>query len=308
MTENLKRVGLHHSFDADLAVELKSVDLAILVHHFQYWIRHNAETGRNLHEGRTWFYQTIKDIVAHFPYWSEKQVRTIIDKLVEKGVLIKGNFNKSPYDQTKWYAFKDEEKFSISRNREISQGSQGICPNGQIGSPKSANQSAQTGRPIPNNITDNIQDNKTHPLPPKGESACADKGCSPSTQKISEEAKSLTDQFVEAIREVKPDYVPPKQKTSWHKSAEALIHQDKREPAKVMHVLKWALSDNAVVGDWNGWSHLIIGSKNPVQYLRSKFDGIEMKSKASKQRKFLPSSNDDLALQEWQAAKRRGQS
>lgn len=143
-TENRKQnYGLHHTFDADLAVELKSIDLAVLVHHFQFWIRHNAAIGINFHENRTWTYQTLKDIAAHFPYWSEKQVRVMIDKLVAAKILIKGNFNTNAYDRTIWYAFQDEVRFSVSLD---------ICPNGQMDSPKKANGFTEKGTPIPDTL------------------------------------------------------------------------------------------------------------------------------------------------------------
>lgn len=134
-----RNFGQHHSFDADLAVKLKSVELAVLVHHFQYWIRHNAEMGKNLHEGRTWTFQTLKDIAAHFPYWSYKQVERLVNKLVELEILIKGNFNTSTYDRTVWYAFKNESRFCISRNREM-----------EI--PESGNQNPEIGTPIPDTL------------------------------------------------------------------------------------------------------------------------------------------------------------
>jgi hypothetical protein len=136
MTENNNRIGMHHSFDADLAVELKSIDLAVLVHHFQFWIRHNAATGTNTYDGKTWTFQSLKDIAAHFPYWSNKQVERLINKLVELEILVKGNYNTSAYDRTVWYAFKNEERFTISRNREI-----------EI--PKPGNQNPEIGTPIP---------------------------------------------------------------------------------------------------------------------------------------------------------------
>lgn len=139
MTDEIKRLGVHHSFDVDLAKEFKNTDLAILTHHFQFWIRHNAALNKNTHDGKTWTFMTIKDIAATFPYWSYKQVERYIIKLVELKVLIKGNYNNSPYDRTVWYAFKDEEKFSISRNREI-----------EI--TESGNQIPEIGTPIPDTL------------------------------------------------------------------------------------------------------------------------------------------------------------
>jgi len=138
--ENRKQnYGLHHTFDADLAVELKSIDLAVLVHHFQFWIRHNAEMNMNFHDGRTWTFQSLQDIAAHFPYWSVDQVKRLIVKLVDAKILIKGNYNNSPYDRTVWYAFENEEKFSIWRNRQIEKS-------------KTPNQSGEIAEPIPDTL------------------------------------------------------------------------------------------------------------------------------------------------------------
>ena len=46
-----------------------------------------------------------------FPYYSEAQIKRIINSLVKKGVIIKECFNRHLYDRTTWYAFKDEEHF-----------------------------------------------------------------------------------------------------------------------------------------------------------------------------------------------------
>lgn len=109
---------MHHSFDINLASEY-GIHQAVIIHHFQHWIMINKRLKRNFIDGRTWSYQTIKEIAANFPYLSIKQIERIIIKLVDLKVLIKGNYNKSAYDRTIWYAFNDEEKFGISRNREM---------------------------------------------------------------------------------------------------------------------------------------------------------------------------------------------
>ena len=278
---SVRQVGINHSFNVSLAAELKSTDLAIMVHHFQYWIQHNAVTGRNLQEGKTWTYQTLKDIAGHFVYWSIKQVERFLNRLVELKVLIKGNFNKSPYDRTVWYAFEDEEKFSISRNREI-----------EI--PESGNQDPQIGTPIPDTITNNIPDKNT-PLTPKGDSAAAERAPKKSKPEIPKEATELADQFVLKIKAHKNDYVPPKKRDSWHQSAKKLIVEDKRDPEKVLRVLEWALADNDVNGDWKGWGRLVIGSKNPVEYIGRKYDSMDISMGLKKKRGFLPSSDQSSA-------------
>lgn len=111
--------SMHHSFDIHLA-EIYGIKESTIIHHFQHWISLNKTLGRNQHEGRTWSCQTIKEIAAHFPYMTESEIYEIIEKLCRgKGrraknqefdpVLVKGNFNKSKYDHTTWYAFENEE-------------------------------------------------------------------------------------------------------------------------------------------------------------------------------------------------------
>ena len=105
----------HHSFDIQVAEEYGIAE-AIIIHHMQHWVNHNQKMNRNFIEGRTWTYQTREEMSAWFPYLSTDQVRRLTDKLVEKGVLVKGNFNKHKMDKTIWYAFKTEEEFTIGKS------------------------------------------------------------------------------------------------------------------------------------------------------------------------------------------------
>lgn len=115
----------HHSFDISLAKKF-GIEAAIIIHHFQHWINHNRACGKNFRDGKTWSYQTRKEISSWFAYLSPHQVRRITDKLVKEGVLIKGNYNKRANDDTIWYAFVDEDKYleeidPISDGRSASQ-------------------------------------------------------------------------------------------------------------------------------------------------------------------------------------------
>ena len=100
----------HHSFDIRLA-SMYGVEEAIIIHHFQHWIRVNRKLHRNFYENCTWTYQTYNEICAHFPYFSYHKVRYAIKNLIKKRILKKGNFNKRKGDQTVWFAFCDEQEF-----------------------------------------------------------------------------------------------------------------------------------------------------------------------------------------------------
>jgi hypothetical protein len=106
---------LSHSFSVEYA-ELYGVECAILINHFQFWIEQNQRTGKNFHDGKTWMYQTQKEIAAIYPYWSEDVVFKLMKKLEDLGVIEKGNFNRSAMDRTAWYAFKNEKMFTKPSN------------------------------------------------------------------------------------------------------------------------------------------------------------------------------------------------
>ena len=59
--------------------------------------------------------QTFEEIADHFCYLNIDQIKRIVKKLVEKDVLIKGNFNRTQLDRTQWYAFRNEKLFAIVR-------------------------------------------------------------------------------------------------------------------------------------------------------------------------------------------------
>lgn len=111
-------MSLNHSFSIQYARDY-GIEEAIMIHHFQYWIEHNRMLKKNFIKGRTWMYQSQKEIAAHFCYLNEEKVFYAIKKLVDKGVLITGNFHKNRFTKTLWYAFKNEEKFTIPENSPI---------------------------------------------------------------------------------------------------------------------------------------------------------------------------------------------
>lgn len=144
---------LNHSFSVEFA-DHYGIECALVIHHLQYWIEHNQALGRNFIEGRTWMYQTQKEIAAHFTYMSEDSVYRILKKLEDHEVIIKGNFNKSKFDKTTWYAFKNEEIFTKPRNRKI-------------GPKESQNQNHDPTEPIPYNKANNIPEKQQQEPVPK---------------------------------------------------------------------------------------------------------------------------------------------
>lgn len=137
---------MHHSFNIELAEQYGVLE-AILLNHFQFWITHNAANDAHYHDGRYWTFNTVKAFADLFPYATAKQIRTALNRLIDAGILTTGNYNKTTYDRTLWYAFTDEGLT--------------ICPIRQMDAAKKKNADAQKGKPIPNtNTTINTNTNQ----------------------------------------------------------------------------------------------------------------------------------------------------
>lgn len=136
-----------HAFNPQVAVKV-GINAAILYENITWWCAQNEANGRNLHEGRHWTYNSIKAWSVLFPYLSDKQIRTALQKLEDEKFVISGSFNKSSYDRTKWY-----------------------CPSMKTDLPLRANGVAQEGEPIPDINTNNKPDIITPYNPPRDNEA-----------------------------------------------------------------------------------------------------------------------------------------
>lgn len=125
-----------HEFKVALA-KMFGIEEAILIHNFYYWITENKANNRNFFDGRYWTYNSQKAYGDWFPYLNEGKMKRTINSLVEKGILMKGNYNANQYDRTNWYTFTDEGLT--------------IVQNYYIDWSKMANGRVENGQPIPNN-------------------------------------------------------------------------------------------------------------------------------------------------------------
>lgn len=92
-----------HHFNVEIAKEC-GVNASILFSNIAYWIEHNKANGINFHDGYYWTFNSMKAFSELFPYFSEKQIKTALKKLEDDGLIMTGNYNKLPFDRTKWYA------------------------------------------------------------------------------------------------------------------------------------------------------------------------------------------------------------
>ena len=142
---------MYHLFNKDIAVAY-GLPEAIILNHMQFWIEQNEANKMNYHDGSYWTYNTTKAFAEIFPYLSQRQIQCALKHLRDEGILKTGNYNKSAYDRTLWYAFT-EKGISIMQK----------CKMEDV---KMSNGFDAQVQPIPDNNTDNnsdiIPDNNTN--------------------------------------------------------------------------------------------------------------------------------------------------
>lgn len=100
---------MKHYFDIELANKV-GINAAILLENIAFWVKNNEANGRNYHEGKYWTYNTKRAFHEQFPYMSEKQISTALQKLLEAGYIVKGYYSEDARDRTLWYSITDEGK------------------------------------------------------------------------------------------------------------------------------------------------------------------------------------------------------
>lgn len=91
-------------YDTDIA-EIVGEKSAAILEYISYWCAQSNEE----HDGRKWIFQSLKNFKEHFPNMSESTIRRCIKKLADEGLIVIGNYNRIPFDKTKWYASVDEQ-------------------------------------------------------------------------------------------------------------------------------------------------------------------------------------------------------
>ena len=108
---------MEHSFNVNIATKY-GVNSAILLNNIYFWIEKNKANETNFYDGYYWTYNSKKAFSELFPYLTSRQVDYALEKLIDDGVLLTGNYNKNPYDRTLWYAIT-KKGYSILQNCEM---------------------------------------------------------------------------------------------------------------------------------------------------------------------------------------------
>lgn len=97
-----------HFLYVDDAIEY-GVNPALILANFRYWLNEKKTQKASHKDGRVWYYNSRAGLTELHPYFSERQIRTAIDKLIESGIIITGNYNKKANDKTIWYSINEPQ-------------------------------------------------------------------------------------------------------------------------------------------------------------------------------------------------------
>ena len=161
------------SFDVEIA-EKYGVNAALLLQNIAYWVQYNRANGKNYYDGYYWTYNSRKALCAIFPYLSPRQIETAVQKLIDAGLVITGNYNEKPYDRTLWYTLtaqgealaglngqsSDEEALSEPENssKANSENVKCISQNEEMDFTKPHYGNSENVKPIPDIIPNIIPD------------------------------------------------------------------------------------------------------------------------------------------------------
>ena len=88
-----------HSFSRPLAREI-GIPGAILLRFLSFKVGRS----NNCQDGKKWFYATIEELAARFPYLGPAGIAKLGRRLEERGLLNRGNYNRWRRDRTTWYS------------------------------------------------------------------------------------------------------------------------------------------------------------------------------------------------------------
>lgn len=107
LPEDFKVLAGGHSFNVSIA-RVFGLTEAILLQNFYYWHQCNKGNDDTFKDGRVWFFRSIAQIVECYPYLSPDKVRYAIERLIESGFLLKGNYSEDKLKKACWYSLSDE--------------------------------------------------------------------------------------------------------------------------------------------------------------------------------------------------------
>ena len=112
----------------DLAARY-GLDVAVFIQNIYYWVRKNEANQEHYYDGRYWAHSSYRGLEKWFePLWSMQQIKRIVSKCRDQGLLLVGDYNPDGFTHTNWYSVTDAvleiygdspEPEKVVRNRTI---------------------------------------------------------------------------------------------------------------------------------------------------------------------------------------------
>ena len=207
MPTNIEKKGkkLHTKikmqFNPDIAADV-GVEAAIMFANIEFWIWHNQLNKKHYYDGRYWTYNSQKAFQEQFPFWSRQNIRTILNKLLKKGYILKGALNDHKYDKTNWFA---------------------VCANQPTRWLESTNGCARINQPIPDSKPDIIDINSVRRESP--------------VENLKNKNKKWNDKFFAVFKRITGE--SPKDEPAHRAKFPRLIRQKYQDITLVADALQW---------------------------------------------------------------------
>lgn len=92
----------------DLAAKY-GLDVAVFIQNIYYWVRKNEANQEHFYDGRYWAHSSYSGLVRWFePLWSIQQIKRIVSKCRDQGLILVGDYNPDGFTHTNWYSVSDE--------------------------------------------------------------------------------------------------------------------------------------------------------------------------------------------------------
>jgi hypothetical protein len=110
-----------HSFSVDVAQDF-GVEMALMLNHFSFWYLKNKSDNNQFFKGDYWVRMKATQLREYYPYFSLRQLRYLIDKMIDLNLLKQDEFNTKKNDRTKWYCLTKKSKniLNISTDKNVS--------------------------------------------------------------------------------------------------------------------------------------------------------------------------------------------
>lgn len=230
--------------------EKYGVKEALFLQNLIYWVKKNADNKMHFHDGRYWTYNSNEALRKWFTFWSAMQIRTIVKSLVAQGAILTGNYNKSCYDKTTWYALSDAI-YSDRHYIELYGEEELTHPFVKInkGDVNSNDGDVKNNEPIPKEITQNNTQNIFPLISPTGENNGMISDDSTKSYNVSSLKMEMCPFMSEDFKEVWKMLL---QQPKWRKKTANAIKMSAQNLKRYEEAFAKYIVELAIANDWRG--------------------------------------------------------